>query len=231
MLEDLRAKGQKLKEVIGRNRAAFGSVVRPALTVDNTLELRLSDRRNILAGIDPTDAGACWNAIALALNERGKVAAIGGYAEKRTAYRINPELFGREVDERCIHLGVDIWMATGTDIHSPLDATVHSFADNDSLGNYGPTIILQHELENVKFYTLYGHLTRTSLAGLMVGQSILKGESFAAIGSPAENGNWVPHLHYQFMADMMGNRGDFIGVATEREAEFYLTLCPEPVVL
>ena len=65
----------------------------------------------------------------------------------------------------------------------------------------------------------------------MVGQSILKGESFAAIGSPAENGNWVPHLHFQFMADMMGNLGDFIGVATEREAEFYLTLCPEPVVL
>lgn len=231
MNEDLLAKGDALKELMGRYRSQFGSVIRPALTAKNTLELRLPDPQSILADTDPNDPEACWIAIEEALQQHGKMAAIGGYAEKRTAYRVNPELFGNENDERCIHLGVDIWMAAGTPVYAPLDGTVHSFADNNSLGNYGPTIVLEHELEDVKFFTLYGHLTLSSLTRLYEGKQIRKGEQIGAIGSPSENGNWVPHLHYQFMADMMGCRGDFIGVSTEREARFYLSLCPEPVVM
>jgi hypothetical protein len=38
-----------------------------------------------------------------------------------------------------------------------LDGRVHSFQNNDSLGNYGPTIILEHQVEDLTFYTLYGH--------------------------------------------------------------------------
>ncbi|MCB0754696.1 MAG: peptidoglycan DD-metalloendopeptidase family protein [Flavobacteriales bacterium] len=231
MLDSLLAKGEQLQKLIGKYRSAFGSVVRPALTKENTLELRLSNPNNILAAVDPTDAEGCWEAIERELKQTQKVAAVGGYAEKRTAYRINPELFGSDLEERCIHLGVDIWMAGGTAVYAPLDGTVHSFADNASLGNYGPTIILEHKLEDVVFYTLYGHLTRESLSGKYKGQTIKKGDAFAAIGWPHENGNWVVHLHYQFMADMLGNEGDFPGVSTEKEAELYLTLCPEPAVV
>ena len=35
----------------------------------------------------------------------------------------------------------------GKSVHAPLTSTVHSFANNEGQGNYGPTIILQHELQ------------------------------------------------------------------------------------
>lgn len=228
--EQLIKKGVQLKGLIQAHRDAFSCVIQPPLTVDNTLEIGLNDRNNIFAGVDPSDTDKCWEVLNAALTKQKKIAGIGGYGEKRTAYRVNPDLYGNQEDERCIHIGVDIWMAEGTPIHAPLRATVHSFADNASLGNYGPTIILEHELAGTRFYSLYGHLTKASLSGLAVGQHIEKGQSFAAIGSAAVNGNWVPHLHYQFIADMMGCEGDFIGVTTERETDFYLSLCPEPVV-
>lgn len=229
--QELIQKGQRLRSAIERNRGAFSSVIRPPLTAENTLELHLSDPNNIVANCDPTDADLCWKVIESALQMQGKVAAVGGYAEKRTAYRVNKSLFGDGEDERCIHLGVDIWINAGTPIYAPLDGTVHSFADNAGVGNYGPTIILEHDLEGISFYSLYGHLSQTSLKSLKVGQSVKQGEAFATVGSASENGNWTPHLHYQFIADMMGCSGDFIGVSTEAEAEFYLALCPEPVVL
>ncbi len=229
--QELMRKGETLKSIVLRNRDAFWSVIDPPLTRLNSLELRLSDPENIVSHCDPTNADQCWKAIEDALKAQKKIAAIGGYAEKRTAYRVNRSLFGDGTNERCIHLGVDIWMPAGTAIHAPLDGVVHSIADNSGLGNYGPTIILSHILEGVEFYTLYGHLTRSSLNDLSTGRVLKRGEPFAAIGTPDENGNWAPHLHYQFIADMMECKGDFIGVSTEAEADFYLTLCPEPLVL
>jgi murein DD-endopeptidase MepM/ murein hydrolase activator NlpD len=228
--DSILAKGAKLREVIAEHRTEFGSVLRPALAADNVLELRISEPGNIISDVPMAEVGRCWKTIESELKSTDKVAAIGGYAEKRTAYRINPELFGASEEERCIHLGTDIWVAEGTTIYAPLDATVHSFADNASLGNYGPTIILEHKLDGVTFYSLYGHLSRASLVDKKIGQSIAKGDPFATVGAPSENGNWVTHLHYQFIADMLDNEGDFIGVATESQADFYLSLCPEPVV-
>lgn len=231
MKSELIEKGKRLKAIIERDRDKFGCVIQPALTEDSVYHLNLSDSNNVLATIDAADADKCWEVLKWELHNAGKTAAIGGYAEKRSAYRVNPELFGAEEEERCIHLGVDIWMWDGTPIHAPLDAKVHSFADNLGLGNYGPTIILEHELEGLSFFSLYGHLTRESLENLEIGQALKKGDEFGAIGSADVNGSWPPHLHYQFVADMMGSKGDFIGVASEAEADFYLSLCPEPVVL
>ena len=230
MSDSLRAKGEKFHGLIAEHRAEFGSVLRPALTAENVLELHISESNNIVADVPMADVDRCWETIESELRRKGKVAAVGGYAEKRTAYRINPDLFGETDEERCIHLGTDIWVEEGTRIYAPLDATIHSFADNASLGNYGPTIILEHTLGGITFYSLYGHLSRASLVDKKIGKSVAKGKAFATVGSPSENGNWVTHLHYQFITDMMGNEGDFIGVSTEAEADFYLLLCPEPVL-
>lgn len=231
MNDNLLTKGEELKLLLSKHREKFSCVIQPPLTKENTYQLNISDPENVVANTDFTHAELCWKIIRQVLDENNKIAAIGGYAEKRIAYRINPSLFGSEENERCIHLGVDIWMEPETQIVAPLDAVVHSFADNASLGNYGPTIILEHELEGISFYTLYGHLTRKSIIGLCVSKRLKQGEVFAAIGSPEENGHWPPHLHYQLITDLMGCTGDFIGVSTEEEAAFYLTLCPEPVVL
>src|SRR5690606_14730404 len=99
---------------------------------------------------------------------------FGGYNEDRIIYKRSSHFQGEE--PRSVHLGVDLWTEAGTPVYAPLDAFVHSFADNQGMGNYGPTIILEHRLENHLFYTLYGHLSRKSLLGLSVGKSIKSGE-------------------------------------------------------
>jgi peptidoglycan LD-endopeptidase LytH len=154
-------------------------------------------------------------------------ALIGGYGEDRAIYAAG-EIFG-DVEPRSIHLGVDVWTRAGTGIRAPLDGSVHSFAVNDNFGDYGATIVLAHALPGrAPFCTLYGHLSNDSLDGLRVGTPIARGESFARLGEPHENGGWPPHLHVQAIIDMMDKRGDFPGVAARSEREYWLGMCPDP---
>jgi murein DD-endopeptidase MepM/ murein hydrolase activator NlpD len=152
---------------------------------------------------------------------------IGGYAENRIIYR-NKKHFSSEQNPRSIHLGTDIWTDAGALIYAPLHGKVHSFAFNNRYGDYGPTIILNHELEGTEFFTLYGHLSLQSLDGLYVGKSIASGEQFASIGTYPENGDWPPHLHFQIISDMGKNAGDFPGVSSMQEQAYYLSVCPNP---
>jgi murein DD-endopeptidase MepM/ murein hydrolase activator NlpD len=154
-------------------------------------------------------------------------AGIGGYLEPRLIYR-RSGLFGSQGENRSIHLGVDVWAPAGTAVYSPLEAVVHSFADNAHFGDYGPTIILEHRLEDLSFFTLYGHLSLTSLTGLCRRQPIKAGERFAEFGPYPENGDWPPHLHFQVMADLEGREGDFPGVAAPSEVEHFQAICPNP---
>lgn len=156
---------------------------------------------------------------------------IGGYAEDRVIYRHRKHFNANAEKPRSIHLGVDIWAEPGTPLYAPLDATVHSFAFNDHYGDYGPTIILTHELAGTTFFTLYGHLSLGSLEGLYDGKSIREGERFASIGPYPENGDWPPHLHFQVIRDMGSYRGDFPGVCNAADQEYYLNLCPDPELI
>ncbi len=161
--------------------------------------------------------------------QRAKV-GYGGYAEHRIFYQQSPLFNDGKAKPRCIHLGMDLWQAAGTPVYAPLDAQVHSFAYNDGVLDYGATIILRHELENLALYTLYGHLSRASLEGLTTGKAIARGEPFATFGTRHENGGWVPHLHFQLMLDMESKTGDYPGVATKSDAARYLENCPDPMV-
>ena len=152
---------------------------------------------------------------------------IGGYMEHRTLYA-RSELFDTGDEPRRLHLGVDIWAGAGTPVYTPIDGYLHSFQDNNHFGDYGPTIILQHQLGELILYTLYGHLNRNSLAGLVVGDPIIKGQQIALFGSEDENGHWPPHLHFQLMFDMEGCYGDYPGVARYSEKDKYLANIPDP---
>lgn len=152
---------------------------------------------------------------------------IGRYDEDRVLYRHSP-LFDGEAERRSVHLGLDFFVAAGTEVRAPLPASVHSLADNSGLGDYGPTVILEHRCAGTRFFTLYGHLARTTLSGLSVGRRLSPGESFGCVGDVHENGSWPPHLHFQIIADLLGRSGDFPGVAAPSERERYLALCPDP---
>ena len=166
------------------------------------------------------------------MNEADALYGIGGYNEHRTVYARSRVFDGAsEADSRCIHLGVDIWGKAGTPVAAPLDGTVHSFAFNDAYGDYGATIILEHQINGAQFYTLYGHLSLADLANLNDGDFIVAGKVFAHFGMPEENGQWPPHLHFQIILDMQGKKGDYPGVCSLLERENYLQNCPDPDAL
>lgn len=152
--------------------------------------------------------------------------AIGGYGEHRTLYG-RSTVFDGAGEPRRFHLGLDIWGDAGTPVHAPLEGTVHSFAYHGAFGDYGAAIILQHALEGITFYSLYGHLSLTDLQ-LEEGQRIGRGQAFAHFGIAAENGSWPPHLHLQLILDMDGKKGDYPGVCRYSERERYLANCPDP---
>ncbi|MFA0964273.1 peptidoglycan DD-metalloendopeptidase family protein [Roseivirga sp. BDSF3-8] len=152
-------------------------------------------------------------------------AGVGGYMEPRVLYQ-RSDHFGGEEPRSC-HLGIDIWMEQNTPVMVPYEGRVHSLADNAGFGNYGPTIILEHTSPAGPWYSLYGHLSRESLR-LEEGQLIAKGEVFADLGTYLENGHWPPHLHFQLMIDLQGNRGDFPGVAAPAAKAQYTAICPDP---
>ena len=67
-----------------------------------------------------------------------------------------------------------------------------------------------------------------SITSLKQGQSIRAGEVIARVGSPPENGNWPPHLHFQLIIDLLNLGTDFPGVALLSEKDIWLTLSPCP---
>jgi 4-aminobutyrate aminotransferase-like enzyme/Ser/Thr protein kinase RdoA (MazF antagonist) len=157
---------------------------------------------------------------------------IGRYDEVRAIY--TTDLFrvrGNDGPEwRTVHLGIDVGAAPGTAIHAPLAGVVHSLRDNDAPGDYGPTVILEHPADDAHpaFWTLYGHLSRESLARLTIGQRVEAGELLGWLGSIDVNGGWWPHVHVQVLCDLLGRDGDFPGVARPAERDVMLALSPDP---
>jgi peptidoglycan LD-endopeptidase LytH len=155
----------------------------------------------------------------------GKI-GYGGYLEHRIVYEAHENFATDAADFRNIHLGMDFWTTAGTPVFAPLDGVVHSFQVNEGSGNYGPTIILYHPAE--KIFSLYGHLANDDLKHLKVGDIIAAGQLLCHLGNPSENGGWPPHLHFQLIRDMQGFQGDYPGVCSKRDVEFYANNCPNP---
>lgn len=219
------ATDEKLAAILARRR--FAPVIPAELAGCEPLTLDLSAGNQDLLTVDLNDSQAFTSFIFDAMREQGTPVAIGCYDEDRVIYR-HSSLFDEESESRTVHLGIDLFVASGTPVYTPLPARVHSFANNDMIGDYGPTIVLEHDLEGTNFFTLYGHLSLGSLDGLSEGRWLSAGEQLARIGGNHENGGWPPHLHFQIITDMLGKRGDFPGVASHSERLHYLTLCPDP---
>jgi murein DD-endopeptidase MepM/ murein hydrolase activator NlpD len=157
----------------------------------------------------------------------GKI-MFGGYIENRNLYKRSSVFKNPDIEERNIHIGLDLWINEQAPIFAALDGKIHSFQNNTALGDYGPTIILEHQIADVKFHTLYGHLSEVSLEGKKVGDAIQKGQQIATLGLPPINGDYAPHLHFQIIIDMEGKFGDYPGVCSEKTLPFYKENCPDP---
>lgn len=153
-----------------------------------------------------------------------------GYLEQRSFY--NTPAFERVVngrkEHRNIHLGTDFWIPAGTAVHAPFDGTVVISHNNDYHKDYGPTLVLKHQLHHSTFYTLYGHLSLDSLEYSPPNRNVRQGELIGFIGGVKENGHWVAHLHFQLITDLLGNTENYNGVAFPSELDRWKELCPNP---
>lgn len=220
------------------NQFLFGISEQPLTVLDPTfsqndyIPLDLSISNFDLNTVDVSSAEKLETFIKHHISSNDGQVAVGGYLETRGIYRrsdyfnnVNPD------EERNIHLGLDLWITGHTPVFAPLDGKVHSFKNNTNYGDYGPTIILEHNIQGINFYTLYGHLSLSSIDGLKTGQSFKKGKQIATLGDASVNGDYAPHLHFQIIKDMQNFIGDYPGVASKMDLEFYKLNCPDPNLL
>lgn len=208
----------------------FSNVVDFDFKADKLLEFDFTSRNTALSQETLADTNLFSKWVDEKLKSADARYGIGGYNEHRTIYNRSAH-FDTQGEPRRLHLGVDIWGPAGTPIYNFWDATVHSFAYNDNFGDYGATIILEYQIEDLKLYGLYGHLSKSSINKLSEKQFVAKGKHFASFGVKEENGNWPPHLHFQLMLDMQGFKGDYPGVCQFSKRDEYLSNCPNPMLI
>lgn len=216
----------KLADFIKHNRGAFMPMFAPVLTPGNTIYMDLSSSNREFDSMTEIELD---RAIMQKLDAADALAGVGGYLENRSLYS-ETDLFEGD-QERCIHIGVDVFMPAGTPLYAPADGIVQSFANRQVYGDYGPVIILRHRICDFEFHTLYGHLSEVSLDGLHEARVFSAGEKIAEIGPRPFNGNWPPHLHFQLIQDVQDYRGDYPGVVRPAEIDFYQQNCPDPLAL
>ncbi len=251
--------GPRIVAWLKKNARSFAQILPYDLKRESSLVLDLGIASPLLEG-NPAenDEPKLTKRINALMAEAGVKVAVGQYDEARYIYTSPAfQVGGGLTDEtRAIHLGIDLFAEAGTPVRAPLAGRVVAFADNAAFQDYGPVVVVEHEVglqkakgerwnaegrkqkvvngrrsavkESIKFYTLYGHLTRESLKKLKVGQTIKRGQKFAEIGSAKVNGNWTPHLHFQIMVDTLGLDTDFPGVALPSQRSVWLSLCPDP---
>lgn len=189
----------------------------------------LSSENPELLNVVISNPDECQVYIDKVLKDNIALVAYGGYLEKRNLYTSSNRFSEDKI--RDIHLGMDFWCVARTKVITPLDGKVHSFQNNSDKGNYGPTIILEHKIKNVSFYTLYGHLSMDSLNGLYIGKEFIKGEAIATLGTPDINVNYAPHLHFQIINEVGNFIGDYPGVCHSSDLDFFKNNCPDPNLL
>lgn len=215
-----------LYNLLQKHSSTFHAVVPFDAKKDKLLQLDFTSANTGLTGEILSNTPA-FSAYIDKLLGKNYAYGIGGYNEHRTIYSRSSRFDGVE-EPRRLHLGIDIWAPAGTPVFAPLGGVVHSFAFNNHFGDYGATIVLQHQLERISFHTLYGHLSVKDLGGLQEGIYICRGAEFARFGEPNENGHWPPHLHFQIVSEMHQKKGDYPGVCKYSEREKYLLNSPDP---
>jgi 4-aminobutyrate aminotransferase-like enzyme/Ser/Thr protein kinase RdoA (MazF antagonist) len=220
---------------IAANGAKAAPVLGHDLRTTPTMVLDLGVGSPLVSGdARENDEPALTARIRGAIHEAGATVAVGRYDEARLLYTSSLFAVRRHVDpgvvdQRTVHLGIDLFAAAGTPVFAPIDGVVHAFANNSAPLDYGPVIVLEHApAEGVRFFTVYGHLSLESLDGRQAGQHVGRGDRLGTLGASGVNGGWTPHLHFQIVTDGLDLEADFPGVAHADARAVWLSLSPDP---
>ena len=196
-----------------------------ALDSGNSATVDLSQSSPVLAQV--TDLSDPTTYIEPFRRELGERIGVGSYDEVRPIYL--SDMFKLEDHRRrAAHIAVDLFAPADTPIYAPLPGTVHILRDFPAAEDHGPLLILRHEpTPDLCFYTQYAHLSPATLDRWRVGQAVEAGDLLAHIGDYPRNGNWIPHLHFQIVVDML-DADNFPGVCSVDLRRLYTALCPDP---
>ena len=241
IVEWLRAHGPEASPVVAKQTATKADTDTPSFApldlsgaAVHIFDLRW-ESMDLPQAPDPENVEGWTALVSKRMQEVGAEVGVGRYDEARQWY--GSEIFRTRSQDppewRTVHLGVDIFLDAGSPVLAPFDSVVHSVGNNVGFQDYGPTVILEHQAQvetggTLTFWTLYGHLAEDVLSGLDPGKPIRSGEAFAHIGSFPVNGNWVPHLHFQVITNLLGLRGTFPGVAPPSQRNLWKALSPDP---
>ena len=206
-------------------------VLDAGISLDAYVPIHLTEDSSLFSKLSSISSAEFEQQIQFYLNTYNGHVAYGGYLEKRTIYSSRALFQESGRPSRCIHLGIDLWTLEDTPVLAAADGMVHSFKNNLGAGNYGPTIILEHSLKGLHFFTLYGHLSLRSIQQLRTGMKFRKGDRIGSIGISAVNGDYAPHLHFQVMLDVQKFDGDYPGVCSEEDKINFMLNCPDPNIL
>ena len=221
------AHGEAVVRWLAQQRGTFASVLGHRSPQITTIDLSIGSP--LVSSL--SEANACEplsQRICDTMATAGAEVGMGRYGEARMLYR-DPLFEDPSGERRTVHLGVDLFCRDGTPVYAPLAGTVHCCGINDAPQDYGPLIVLAHETDcGQAFYTLYGHLSASSVAGLSEGMPVDKGQLIGAVGSPDVNGGWPAHLHVQVIIDLLDLGRDFPGVCRASEYETWSIFSPDP---
>ncbi|MEZ5753789.1 MAG: peptidoglycan DD-metalloendopeptidase family protein [Paracoccaceae bacterium] len=161
---------------------------------------------------------------------RGIRFGLGLYGENRTVYATPQFADAASPERRTIHLGIDVFAPAGTPVHAPLPGRVRHLTYNADPLDYGHTLILEHDLNGTRFFTLYGHLAAT-LPGLHPTGIVEPGQIIAHLGNWPENGGWAAHIHFQIITDLLATSGNFFGVGHAGLMDVWSDISPDPNLL
>src|SRR5262245_31506883 len=216
---------------IGAHRSALRSVLdkAPALAAKAAVPF-VDPARPIAkasAARQPDEAERLWRAIA---DQTGVELGIGPWGEERPVYSSDAfQSVFAPGERRSVHLGLDLFAPAGSNVRTPLDATVVDLFETDLPLDYGHAVLLRHEPEEHAFYSLWGHLSAKTVRDRTVGERLNAGDVIGQFGAPHENGNWQPHVHIQLITYRPEHAGDVIGAGEARYRAVWGELFPNPM--
>ncbi|MBK8161240.1 MAG: aminotransferase class III-fold pyridoxal phosphate-dependent enzyme [Rhodospirillaceae bacterium] len=212
------------------NRRSFAPVLdhAPALQAKGLVPFGDKQHRIAIASAarQPDEAEKLWLEMAA---KNGVDLGIGPWGEDRPVY--TADAFASTLvtgQRRSLHLGLDLFLAAGANVRTPIAGRVVDVYASDLPLDYGHAILLEHApTPDLTFYSLWGHLSAATAKTRKVGEELKAGDVVGQLGTNQENGGWQPHVHLQLISYRPQGAADVIGAGEPGYRAVWAELFPD----